>query len=195
MGDRDEVGKVSWSPDYRAERAWLDRCSPEYRAVLEKALHADVEALGGGFLDSWQETRLRTEVAVGAFIDAQKREREARGVYVYGGVPEDESEEFSRRMRESEEAIGLTMDRLAGKSDEWVDPCPSWDDIRPYGVTAGSPRDERMRARYEAGRAEYREDWTTWDVARFTEMIQEEEDDATIYRAMRQWVMRGRGVL
>ena len=153
MGDRDEVGKVSWSPDYQAERAWLDRCSPEYRAVLEKALHADVDALGGGFLDSWQETRLRTEVAVGAFIDAERSKQ------------------------------------------EWVDPCPSWDDIRPYGVTAGSPRDERMRARYEAGRAEYREDWTTWDVARFTDMIREEEDDSTIYRAMRQWVMRERGLL
>ena len=181
------------STNHEAERAWLDRCSPEYRAVLEKALHADVDALGGGFLDSWQETRLRTQVAVGAFIEAQKRE--AREVYVYGGVPEDKSEEFSRRMDERESAFELTLKRLAGKSDEWVDPCPTWDEIRPYGVTAGSPRDERMRARYEAGRAEYREDWTTWDVARFTEMIQEEEDDATIYRAMRQWVMRERGVL
>ena len=139
--------------DREAAQAWLDRCSPEYRAVLEKALHADVDALGGGFLDSWQETRLRTEVAVGAFIDAERSKQ------------------------------------------EWVDPCPSWDDIRPYGVTAGSPRDERMRARYEAGRLEYREDWTKWEVARFTDMIREEEDDSTIYRAMRQWVMRQRGLL
>lgn len=160
----------STSTNHEAERAWLDRCSPEYRAVLEQALHADVEALGGGFLDSWQETRLRTSVAVGAFIDAQKRERE---------------DEAIKRL-----VIPDGRDRAA-----WVDPCPSWDAIRPHGVTAGSPRDERMRARYEAGRLEYREDWTTWDVARFTEMIQEEEDDATIYRAMRQWVMRGRGVL
>lgn len=141
------------SAEMEAAQAWLERCSPEYRAVLEKALHADVEALGDGFLDSWQETRLRTQVAVGAFIDAERAKQ------------------------------------------EWVDPCPSWDDIRPHGVTAGSPRDERMRARYEAGRLEHRENWTKWEVARFTDMIREEEDDSTIYRAMRQWVMRQRGLL
>lgn len=227
--NRDEVGKVSWSPDYQAERAWLDRCSPEYRAVLEQALHADVEALGGGFLDSWQETREQTRAAVDAFTDAQKRERGQ--VYVYGGEAEDKSDEFSRRMEEQDGAFRMTMERLAGESDEqkrrredesikrmvipmdtkdvtigrewtfigghgqWVDPCPSWDEIRPHGVRHGTPRDERLRARYEAGRAEHREDWTKWSVEHVTRMIQEEDDDGVIYRAMRKHIMGKLGLL
>lgn len=141
------------STNHEAARAWLDRCSPEYRAVLEQALHSDVEALGGGFLDSWQETRLRTEVAVGAFIEAEKSKQ------------------------------------------EWVDPCPSWDELRPHNIKPGSPHDDRLRARYEAGRAEHREDWTKWSVKHVTKMIQEEDDDGLIYRAMRKHIMRKLGLL
>lgn len=181
--NRDEVGKVSWSPDYQAERAWLDRCSPEYRAVLEQALHADVEALGGGFLDSWQETREQTRAAVDAFTEAQKRQRE---------------DESIKRMVIPVSTEDVTSGRewtFIGGHGQWVDPCPSWDEIRPYGVRPGTPRDERMRARYEAGRAEHREYWTQWSVEHVTKMIQEEDDDGVIYRAMRKHIMGKLGLL
>ena len=171
------------STNHGAARAWLDRCSPEYRAVLEQALHADVDALGGGFLDSWQETREQTRAAVDAFTEAQKRQRE---------------DESIKRMVIPVSTEDVTSGRewtfICGHG-QWVDPCPSWDEIRPHGVRPGTPRDERLRARYEAGRAEHREDWTKWSVEYVTRMIQEEDDDGVIYRAMRKYIMGKLGLL
>lgn len=150
------------SAEKAAARAWLERCAPEYRAVLDQALsttHEQLvptthEQLDGGFLDSWQETREQTKAAVDAFVDS--------------------------------------------RTEPWVDPCPTWDELRallPFRLNPGTPKDERMRARYEAGRRQYREDWTQYSVEHLTDMIAEEDDDAAIYRAMRRHVMRERGLL
>lgn len=187
---------TNMSAEKAAARAWLERCAPEYRAILDQALSADPDwvpaSQDGGFLDSWQETREQTQTAVRAFIDAQDQWND-----------KDPDPDCKLCMGDgdsgyAEAVAGEIKSIRCSCAREWVDPCPTWDELRAmlhFRLNPGTPKDERMRARYEAGRKQYREDWTKWSVERVTDMIAEEDDDAAIYRAMRKHIMRDRGLL